>query len=368
MTSFRLKRATSIVVFWRGGQLVFQNYRTRVSISADPILIRLLDLFEDWRSAEQVSRRLAQYTKSSIRTVVRQLERYTFLIKEGTPEAQADFQLRQAWSGWLPGAGFFHFGSKNVRYCATGRELKKKLRLLVANSPQPQFFKTYENARRLQLPTATRAHGEFLEVLMSRRTHRKFSVQTLSLSSLSNILYYTWGVTGSIRSGILGDLPRKTSPSAGARHPVETYVLALRVEGVPPGLYHYATREHCLEQLSLGNFEKKAACYCADQSWVQRAAALFLMTAAFPRVIWKYNSPRAYRTVLLDAGHVCQTFCLVSTWLGLAPFCTMALRDTLIEKDLKLDGIAESVLYIAGVGLQWPPDTVKERSRPSASL
>jgi hypothetical protein len=80
------------------------------------------------------------------------------------------------------------------------------------------------------------------------------------------------------------------------------------------------------------------------------------------------NSPRAYRTVLLDAGHVCQTFCLVSTWLGLAPFCTMALRDTLIEKDLGLDGIAESVLYIAGVGLQCPTDTVKARSRLSASL
>ena len=74
MTSIRLKRATSIVVFWRGGQLIFQNYRTRVSISADPVLIRLLDLFGDWRSEEQVSRLLAQYTKSSIRTTVRQLE------------------------------------------------------------------------------------------------------------------------------------------------------------------------------------------------------------------------------------------------------------------------------------------------------
>ena len=85
-------------------------------------------------------------------------------------------------------------------------------------------------------------------------------------------------------------------------------------------------------------------------------------------MIWKYNSPRAYRTVLLDAGHVCQTFCLVSTWLGLAPFCTMAMRDTLIEQDLGLDGISESAFYIAGVGLQWSADTVKVRNRLSASL
>ena len=67
--------------------------------------------------------------------------------------------------------------------------------------------------------------------------------------------------------------------------------------------------------------------------------------------MWKYQHPRAYRVVLLDAGHLCQTFCLTATWLGLAPFCTAALKDTLIEKDLGIDGIRESVLYIAGVGL-----------------
>ena len=56
------------------------------------------------------------------------------------------------------------------------------------------------------------------------------------------------------------------------------------------------------------------------------------MTAVFPRTMWKYQHVRAYRVVLLDAGHLCQTFCLVATWLGLAPFCTAALKDTLIEK------------------------------------
>ena len=58
-----------------------------------------------------------------------------------------------------------------------------------------------------------------------------------------------------------------------------------------------------------------------------------------------------YRVVLLDAGHLCQTFCLVATWLGLAPFCSAALCDTMIERDLGIDGIHESALYVAGVGV-----------------
>jgi hypothetical protein len=63
--------------------------------------------------------------------------------------------------------------------------------------------------------------------------------------------------------------------------------------------------------------------------------------------------------VLLNAGHLCQTFCLVATWLGLAPFCTAALKDTLIEKDLGIDGIRESVLYVTEVGV--PATLVRAR-------
>jgi len=68
---------------------------------------------------------------------------------------------------------------------------------------------------------------------------------------------------------------------------------------------------------------------------------------------------RAYRAVLIDAGHLCQTFCLAATWLGLAPFCSMAFADSRIEQDLQLDGVRESLIYVAGVGARprggWKP-------------
>ena len=134
--------------------------------------------------------------------------------------------------------------------------------------------------------------------------------------------------------------------------------MALRIKGLTPGLYHYHPSRHHLETIRIGATPEQAWQYCAGQNFTKRAAALFLMTAVFPRTIWKYHRPRAYRVVLLDAGHLCQTFCLVATWLGLAPFCTAALKDTLIEKDLGIDGANESVLYVAGVGL--PPTSVRE--------
>ena len=127
--------------------------------------------------------------------------------------------------------------------------------------------------------------------------------------------------------------------------------MALRVDGLSPGMYHYRADDHCLEKMPAQADSGIAREYCADQPYVADAAALFIMTAVFARTMWKYRHPRAYRIVLLDAGHLGQTFCLTATRLGLAPFCLAALKDSLIERDLGIDGIQESVLYVAGVGV-----------------
>jgi SagB-type dehydrogenase family enzyme len=128
-------------------------------------------------------------------------------------------------------------------------------------------------------------------------------------------------------------------------------LMALRVDGLETGMYHYDARDHRLARLPAKVSPRLASAYCADQPYFAGAAALFIMTAVFARTMWKYGRARAYRVVLLEAGHFCQTFCLTATRLGLAPFSTAALRDSRIEKDLGLDGISESVLYVAGVGL-----------------
>ena len=180
-------------------------------------------------------------------------------------------------------------------------------------------------------------------------------------NAVSKLLYYTWGVHGYIDAPPFGKLLHKTSPSGGARHPGEVYLLAIRVDGLRAGLYHYDGLNHRLEWLHSVSAKKKAIEYTAKHEFLKDASALFIMTAVFPRVQWKYRFARAYRVVLLDAGHLCQTLCLVATWLGLATFCTAALRDTLIEKDLGIDGISESVLYIAGVGVGLPRKASKRR-------
>jgi SagB-type dehydrogenase family enzyme len=90
--------------------------------------------------------------------------------------------------------------------------------------------------------------------------------------------------------------------------------------------------------------------YVPGSEYFANASVMLFFTAIFERILWRYPYARAYRAALIECGHVCQTFCLSATKLGLAPFSVMALADSAIERDLGIDGITEAVLYGAGVG------------------
>lgn len=354
ISPMRWRRATSIFSYWLEGQFAVENYRTRALLSANPITARVLDLFSDWRSFDQVCKELPDYNSRSIRLSVRQLVRSGFLLEEGSPQAHDDEQFCESWSPWLPHAAILHFATKDMGFTNSDEVITKLLRSYLKESPQPNLFQSSSRKLRfpaIPLPELPSTNSDFIRVLLERRTHREFSPAPLDLERLSALLRYTWGITGFIEAGLLGSLPLKTSPSGGARHSCEVYVLVLRVTGLSPGLYHYAADKHLLERISAKVSREKASQYCAGQEWTEGAAALFLITSFFPRSMWKYRFARAYRTIIADAGHLCQTFCLVATYLQLAPFCTMALKDSMIERDLGIDGINESILYVAGVGL-----------------
>ena len=233
-------------------------------------------------------------------------------------------------------------------------DLAKQFRALVRyakSKPIPLAIKRHAKAKQIALP-ATAADGEFARVLLQRRTWRKFSVEAVPLATLGNLLGLTWGIQHWISLPKIGSVAAKTSPSGGAMHPIEAYVLARNVAGLAAGFYHYNAADHQLELLRRGATSRDIARLLANQEWYGSAAFVVFLTAVFARTRWKYDYARAYRAVLIEAGHLCQTFCLTATSLGLAPFCTMAFADSKIEKTLGIDGISESALYVTGAGMR----------------
>ncbi len=345
----RLRSARCQSAYWDNGDLRIVNYLTRSKFAANPVVLEIVRFFSCPRTIRDAMLEFDAYTPESVGEAILQLIAAELLLECDSPEWARDDHLASSWKPWLPEGGY-HFLTKDAPYFGSDWTLEQKLQAL-PSTPQPDQFKKTAGTESIPLPFHARETDTFFQTLHARRTQREFSKGAVSLQGVSTLLQTTWGVQGYTETDLYGRLPLKTSPSGGARHPIEVYLMALRVKGLDRGLYHYDAKDHALKRISSRATSQKARAYCADQPYVGRSAALFIMTGVFARTMWKYGHPRAYRVVLLDAGHLGQTFCLTATRLGLAPFSTAALKDTLIEEDLGIDGISESVLYVTGVGV-----------------
>src|SRR5947209_15625689 len=142
-------------------------------------------------------------------------------------------------------------------------------------TPAPPQFKTIRGADAFRLPTHEIASDTFFETLHARRTHREFAKGKVSLENVSKLLQTTWGVQGYVQTNVFGRLPYKTSPSGGARHPGEVYLVALRVKGLERGLYHYQPKDNFLTKIPGKASARRASAYCRDQPYFGEAAAPF---------------------------------------------------------------------------------------------
>ena len=342
------RRSPCLVCYWEERQLIFENYANLTRVSAAPVTFEILNCFSDWRPATVLAEAFPEASAGSLARALSGLIRLGLIERSGAPRDQRAEKLA-AWKDWSPTASYFHFSTKNSHTPVEPEDSVRKLRRRARAQPMPPPLKSYPKAEQIALP-APHTDGEFPAVLLGRRTWRRFSKTALKLEDLGTLLGLTFGVQSWMDIAGIGRVALKTSPSGGSRHPIEAYVLARRVRGLERGLYHYHAGNHRLELLHQGAPPRKVSSYLNEQWWFDDASAVVLMTAVFARPQWKYPGARAYRIVLIDAGHLCQTFCLVATWLGLAPFCTMALADTKIEADLQIDGVTESIIYTAGVG------------------
>lgn len=258
--------------------------------------------------------------------------------------------LSAAWRGSFA-AAYYHSVTRDCVYFDDAEAIKY-FRGRLAREPQASAYKRYPDRPFVRLKTAGAPlkSSPIGDVLLRRRTVRDFRRLPVSKETFAAVVKGTWAQTGWIDGGIFGKLVGKTSPSAGARHPIECYALVWRVEGLRPGLYHYNVRKDGLERLRTGDFRREAVRFASGQRWIARAAFLCVLTAVADRVFWKYPSSDAYRLFFLDAGHLAQTFCLLATSHGLGPFTTAALQESRIQKFLGLDGTREFPVYLCGAG------------------
>ncbi|WP_082652048.1 SagB/ThcOx family dehydrogenase [Gorillibacterium timonense] len=216
--------------------------------------------------------------------------------------------------------------------------------------PQPPLAKPAVREETLLLTkdfTGVLKEVNYLTLLEQRKSSRVFKEGSLTLDELSFLLWSTQGVTGIRGKGYAAIRP---VPSAGARHPFETYLAIFHVEGLEKGIYHYLPLEHSLEWISTPfDLEELVSISLCDQEWAAKGAATFFYTAVPYRSEWRY-SVRSHRVMLLDAGHVMQNLYLSSHAIGCGACAIAAFNQEVADRLLQVDGQEEFVVYAAPVG------------------
>jgi SagB-type dehydrogenase family enzyme len=346
----QLARHPDLLLCWSKGRLLAKNLETGTTVLGGAEIAAILGLFDRPSSLRAAAKRLTVYAPESIRRWIDELRRIGFLIPE--KDARRRVSRLAAWNQNLASA-HYHVASRDLKYLNTPLAIDEFVRSYIEVRRRPPSSKRYPTVvrRRLAAHLGEGAGADLERTLLARRTVRKFRRATVPLEDFARIVRGTWGRTGTIDGGLLGPLMTKTSPSGGALHPIECYVMAWNVGGLPAGLYHYDVRADELRLLKRGDLRAAAVRAASGQRWVGRAAFLCIMTAVFERTLWKYQLENAYRVLWLDAGHLAQTFCLLATARGLGPFTTAAIQDSYIEKLIGLDGIKEFPVYLCGAGV-----------------
>jgi SagB-type dehydrogenase family enzyme len=208
-----------------------------------------------------------------------------------------------------------------------------------------------------------------IKTINRRRSRRQYTSQALTLEELSFLLWATQGVdeqaTMAFHEWSAAERPAtldeaevllRTVPSAGARHPFETYLLINHVSGhvsrhgsrLEAGLYRYLPLDHKLHFLrpAAGLAEQVRSTFAR---WQRQAAVIFLWSVLPYRTEWRYSfiSPKL---IAMDAGHLCQNLYLAAEAIGAGACAVGGYDQEKVDALLSLDGQDEFTVYVAPVG------------------
>jgi SagB-type dehydrogenase family enzyme len=190
---------------------------------------------------------------------------------------------------------------------------------------------------------------EILTLMRNRKSRRIFTSDGLTMEEFSYLLWSVQGVKKIVKNGYA---TLRTVPSAGARHPFETYIFVFNVEGLNKGIYRYLPLEHKLITVqSKDNIESALSEACFGQKFVSKGAVTFIWTAIPYRSEWRY-SIASHKCIALDAGHLCQNLYLAAESINAGTCAIAAYDQEKMDALLGIDGSDEFTIYLAPVGKQ----------------
>ncbi|AEG34362.1 hypothetical protein Ththe16_1971 (plasmid) [Thermus thermophilus SG0.5JP17-16] len=297
---------------------------------------------------------------SSARSLLGQLLKASLLRDATLPETPREAWINHVqteWPkwGWIESAEY-HVATYDYQFVSSDesglKEALSRMNRYAADEPDLNRSKSIKDAvKRIPMgaPKPADAPSTFEEVIAGT-----VPVGTLSKDRFLAALSISFNYTGTIPVPWKGaPLFRRTSPSGGARHPSETYVLVRNIEGLPQGWYHLDFGARVLELMREEKVDSAELVTLFPATYGRApfpVAAIVIVTCVFERNMYRYREPRTFRTVHMDAGHLIETFELVCAANGIRCFTQYGNNDQAIEAKLGLNPLEEGYMLACAVG------------------
>lgn len=276
-----------------------------------------------------------------------------------TPEFQPAVTGRWTQRGWGKAVEYHlaTFDYPCLDYETDGfRADRERMSEYLDAEPEPDRYKRYDDAPMARkLPTPQEACDWISEYCAGGpgqrpgpgREDARVPADVVAASVAMALVAVDWIVPARAREPFI----LRTSPSGGARHPTEGYLLAVDLDGLDPGWYHVRPAgPPGLEQLRAQVPPLREAFPASVARSPFPVAALLVLTARFTRNMYRYREARTFRTVHMDAGHIAATARMTAHDLGWITQLAYADRPDVIEQSLGLHPLAEGYMATVAFG------------------
>ena len=329
------KRSPFLIAYWNeDNRIVLYNYNRHTKVIVSKEVVKIIDIFDEWKSSEEISHLL----NIDVKNLNKALEKLTRLkVIHKKPLSKLDY-ISSVGAPWEPMDLAVH------RHRNYGGAYPMSER--VVKSPSPIKHIKGLSSMTLPRPPSGKHHqsAALLDVLEKRKSVRKYSNNYLDIVDLSYFLYNSARIKKIFKSPE-GRLTKRPYPSGGARYPLEIYVANNKINGIQKGIHYYDPLKHKLVLLNTNkDYQRKFNDFIMDaQSPEQNREpdAVLIITAIFARTMWKYNKI-GLSLILSDLGCLYQTMYLVATEMNLAPCPLGGTNEELVRDWLNLNWFEES--------------------------
>lgn len=334
---------------------ILEPFEKRYFEITNTFLLDLLDFAKTWKSATEIKKLIKssnnKISRETFELVFSNLLEQNILIGKNHPINKIFYSSKQWFSNGWDSAFYYHLTSRDYKFLDYSKEEdvlsdRKLMQKYAKLSPPPPIYKTYKNCKFFKLPKISQ------RLLRLKFHSNKEHNVILTTQKLSNFLYLTFGETGSVNFPVFGKSLLKTSPSGGARHPSEAYLVLLKDINIPVGVYHYSVKKHGLELIEERNFSKfvNEIFFQLNHFPEFEPQAIIVITSLFERSMWRYREPRSFRVILFDIGHLLATLRVVSQAMGFRVLIGHGFSDEKVKEMLALEEGDERPFYFVAIG------------------